>query len=166
MNILLSSWDVPTFNFLGALDHGSGLGHWAQGFWNDGWHPNAAGHYELFLSIVPSSFEAVVEGKPRPERASGDQFLTVGSNLAAPISFVPGADVMHSFSLVFRVKKKKPKTEMKILFLPSPPHLPPPLRFPLTNPPCSYYIIYIISEIPPTATNTHTRTHTQTRKNV
>jgi GDSL-like lipase/acylhydrolase family protein len=39
MNLLIDSWDVPSVNFLGAVDDGTGK--WARGFWYDSLHPNA-----------------------------------------------------------------------------------------------------------------------------
>ena len=52
MNLLLNSWDVPTVNFLGAVDDGTGK--WARGFWFDSLHPNAAGHVEITRTFVPT----------------------------------------------------------------------------------------------------------------
>ena len=45
-------WDVPSVNFLGAVDDGTGK--WAKGFWHDALHPNAAGHAELVRTFVPT----------------------------------------------------------------------------------------------------------------
>jgi hypothetical protein len=57
MNILLNSWDVPTVNFLGAVEDGNG--HFARGFMFNDKHPNASGHRELSLSFVPTLFDAL-----------------------------------------------------------------------------------------------------------
>jgi lysophospholipase L1-like esterase len=78
MNLLLDSWDVPTVNFLGAIDDGTGK--WARGFWFDSLHPNAAGHVEITQTFVPTLFEALERGKPMPERVISDNFvrLTAG----------------------------------------------------------------------------------------
>ena len=66
MNILENSWDVPSVNFLGALDDGHG--RWARGFMFNDKHPNAAGHRELALAFVPTLFDALEKGKPTPSK--------------------------------------------------------------------------------------------------
>ena len=64
MNLLINAWDVPSVNFLGAVDDGTGK--WAKGFWHDSLHPNAAGHAELAMTFVPTLFDAIEQGKPSP----------------------------------------------------------------------------------------------------
>lgn len=98
MNVEVSRWDVPSVNFLGAIDDGRGA--WAEGFFADGGHPNAAGHQEMFLAIVPTLFDALAAGKPLPAKASGSRYLHVGGGLrpTAPVQFTPG-DLMHSFAV-------------------------------------------------------------------
>ncbi len=49
MNLAINGWDVPSVNFLGAVDDGTGK--WAKGFWHDSLHPNAAGHDELLQDV-------------------------------------------------------------------------------------------------------------------
>ena len=49
MNLAINAWDVPSVNFLGAVDDGTGK--WAKGFWHDSLHPNAAGHDELRADV-------------------------------------------------------------------------------------------------------------------
>jgi lysophospholipase L1-like esterase len=95
MNILLSSWDVPTVNFLGAIDDGSGK--WARGFWLDALHPNAAGHVEFTRAFVPTLFEALERGKPMPRRLVSESFvrLTPGD---LRITFLP-QDPIHPFAV-------------------------------------------------------------------
>jgi hypothetical protein len=61
MNLAINAWDVPSVNFLGAVDDGTGK--WARGFWHDSLHPNAAGHAELARTFVPTAVES-------PNRAS------------------------------------------------------------------------------------------------
>ena len=68
MNILQNSWDVPTVNFLGALDDGAG--RWASGFMFNDKHPNASGHREFSTAFVPTLFEALEKGKPAPTKPS------------------------------------------------------------------------------------------------
>ena len=55
MNLAINAWDVPSVNFLGAVDDGTGK--WAKGFWHDSLHPNAAGHAELLRTFVPTHCE-------------------------------------------------------------------------------------------------------------
>jgi lysophospholipase L1-like esterase len=95
MNILLNSWDVPSANFLGAVDDGTGK--WAKGFWWDSLHPNASGHDELTTTIVPTLFDALDQGKPLPKKLDAAAFARVTGG-AAPISFAP-ADKMHPFAI-------------------------------------------------------------------
>ena len=94
MNLLLNSWDVPTVNFLGAVDDGTGK--WARGFWFDSLHPNAAGHVEITRTFVPTLFEALERGKPMPRRVVTDNFahLTPGD---LRIAFSP-PDPVHAFA--------------------------------------------------------------------
>ena len=103
MNLLLDSWDVPTVNFLGAIDDGTGK--WARGFWFDSLHPNAAGHVEITQTFVPTLFEALERGKPMPKRVISDNFvrLTAGD---LRISFSP-SDPVHSFAAGFSVRAQQ-----------------------------------------------------------
>ena len=104
MNLLLNSWDLPSINFLGAIDDGSG--HWASGFFADAGHPNAQGHGELFYSVVPSLFDAIARGKTTiPEWQGTHGYLRLQRDEAedSPIRFAP-ANTMHSFNLSFRIR--------------------------------------------------------------
>jgi lysophospholipase L1-like esterase len=103
MNLLLNSWDVPTVNFLGAVDDGSGK--WARGFWFDSLHPNAAGHVEITRTFVPTLFEALELGKPMPQRVFTDNFvhLTPGD---LRIVFTP-TDGVHPFAYGFTVRAQQ-----------------------------------------------------------
>ena len=100
MNLLINTWDVPSVNFLGAVDDGTGK--WAKGFWWDSLHPNASGHDELTTTFVPTLFDALEQGKPLPKKstASGFAHVTGGS---APIEFSP-ADKMHPFAMSVQVR--------------------------------------------------------------
>src|SRR5262245_6497899 len=69
MNLLQNTWDVPTVNFLGATDDGTG--RYTTGFDFDDKHPNAAGHREFFYAFVPSLFDALEQGKPTPTAPTG-----------------------------------------------------------------------------------------------
>ena len=105
MNLLINSWDLPSYNFLGAIDDGSG--HWIEGYYNDSHHPNAAGHLEMFYTIVPSLFDAIRLGKsssPASVRADeGYAIVTRDAEVHDPISYTPD-DTIHSFTTSFRVR--------------------------------------------------------------
>ena len=98
VNIEQSTWDVPTVNFLGAIDDGAG--HWALG-WDDK-HPQASGHKEMFYAFVPTVFEALEKGKPTPTKATGSAFARVAGG-SAPLTFAP-ADTMHPFAVSLMVR--------------------------------------------------------------
>lgn len=93
------SWDVPSVNFLGAIDDGEGK--WAKGFWHDSLHPNAAGHFEMTTTFVPTLFDALDQGKPLPKKSTATGFAhTTG---ASAITFTPES-TMHPFALTFSVR--------------------------------------------------------------
>src|SRR5580765_4175225 len=75
MNLAINGWDVPSVNFLGAVDDGTGK--WAKGFWHDSLHPNAAGHDELLKTFVPTMFAAIEQGKATPVRSTTGGFARV-----------------------------------------------------------------------------------------
>jgi lysophospholipase L1-like esterase len=97
MNLLINSWDVPSINFLGAVDDGTGK--WAKGFIHDALHPNLSGHAEMATTIVPSLFAALEQGKPRPTRHSAG----AGNGLSTSLFFAP-AETMHPFALGFSAR--------------------------------------------------------------
>ncbi len=98
MNMLIHSWDVPSFNSLGSIDDGAG--HWAEGYIADAFHPNTDGHREFMYGFVPSLFDALVAGKPLPVRdTTGD--LAIDN--AASLKLTPEGTV-HSFTVSARVK--------------------------------------------------------------
>jgi lysophospholipase L1-like esterase len=104
MNLLINSWDVPSVNFLGALEDGNG--HWAAGYSDDPGHPNITGHEELFLAFVPTLFDALAKGRiasPRLDDVTGYVRASGGSAAPAPLTFSP-AHPMHSFTTAFRVR--------------------------------------------------------------
>ena len=100
MNLEINSWDVPSVNFLGAVDDGAGK--WAKGFWHDALHPNAAGHLEMTRTFVPTLFDAIDQGKPIPKPSSAAAFARVGGG-DAPITFTPD-DPMHPFAFGVTVR--------------------------------------------------------------
>ena len=79
-------WDVPSVNFLGAVDDGTGK--WAKGFWHDSLHPNAAGHDELARTFVPTLFDALEQGKPAAEALDGDR-IRASERCQDTVSFTP-----------------------------------------------------------------------------
>jgi lysophospholipase L1-like esterase len=99
-NILESTWDVPTVNFLGAADDGHG--QWARGLMFNDKHPNATGHQELAYAFVPTLFEALEQGKPTPTRPANAGFARI-ANGATPLTFAPGS-TLHSFALSVMVR--------------------------------------------------------------
>lgn len=108
MDLQLNTLDVPSVNFLGATDDGHG--HWVKNdFINlgagDGIHPNSEGHYEMFLAIVPSVFDALKAGKPTPHWGDKTRCLRITGDpeQPSPLTFQPDS-IMHSFALVFRVR--------------------------------------------------------------
>jgi len=107
MNLLQNSWNVPTVNFLGAVDDGTG--RYAQGFDFDDRHPNAAGHHEMSYAFVPTLFDALDKGKPLPAAPSESAgFARVSGNIV-PFTFTTD-DSMHSFALAFTVRAESDGT--------------------------------------------------------
>ncbi len=100
MNLLINTWDVPSANFLGAVDETQG--RWATGYENDPGHPNTVGHREMFYAIVPSLFDALEAGRPIPTKATGTGSVTLGATLGR-IVFEP-KDTVHSWATSFWVK--------------------------------------------------------------
>ena len=95
MNLLINSWDVPSVNFLGTVDDGTGK--WAKGFIHDALHPNLSGHIEMATAFVPSLFEALEKGKPRPAKVATTAFARASGNNAT-LTFSP-VEKMHPFTL-------------------------------------------------------------------
>jgi len=107
MNLLQNSWDVPTINFLGAVDDGTG--RYARGFDFDDRHPNAAGHHEMVYTFVPTLFDALEKGKPLPAAPSEPAGFARVSGSIAPFTFAT-EDPMHSFALAFSVRAESDGT--------------------------------------------------------
>ncbi len=124
MDLWLNTLAVPGVNFLGATD--DGYGHWvSNSFINlgsgDGTHPNDAGYFEMFLTIVPSVFDAVKAGKPTPHWGDRAKFLhlTAGSGQATSLGFTPSLR-LHSFTESFRVRSVSTGTVASIILAASP----------------------------------------------
>ena len=102
MNLLINTWDVPSINFLGPVDNGSG--GWIDGYTFDLDHPDDVGHQEMFHAIVPSLFDSILADKPAPAIAESSGHISVNEQRSgAPISFIP-EDVIHSFAVAFKVR--------------------------------------------------------------
>jgi lysophospholipase L1-like esterase len=102
MNLLLNSLDVPSINFLGALDEGSG--HFPEGFTYDEDHPDNRGHEEMYYAVVPSLFAALEKGKAIPQMFASEDFVTIERTAhSSPLSFIP-EDVIHSFAEGFKFR--------------------------------------------------------------
>ncbi len=104
MNLTLNDWNVPTINFLGALDDGSG--HWVNGYFFDGWHPNALGYQEMFFAIVPSLFNAVHAGMTNsPDLAGVTNCVRIlrDPSWLSPVVFTP-SNRLHSYTVSFRLR--------------------------------------------------------------
>ena len=97
LNFEIAGWDVPSINLLGALDNGEGQFVPEIAFDLD--HPADLGHRELFLSIVPSLFQALASGKPLPLKETGSGFTALGNtgSRVGLLSHVP-MDPVHSFT--------------------------------------------------------------------
>ncbi len=98
-NLTINTWDVPSVNFLGAID--DGRGKWAVGCEADPLHPNSRGHEEMFYAIVPTLFDAMAAGKPVPQRVKGGGFVRMGTG--SLLSFTPKG-TMHSFAVGFQCR--------------------------------------------------------------
>jgi len=103
MVLQFNTFNIPSINFLGATDNGHG--HWIPSMDTDGLHPNDFGHDEMFLSIVPTVFDALKAGKPTPQWGNPSRFVRVTGDptQSAPFSFNPGSTV-HSFAMSFSVR--------------------------------------------------------------
>lgn len=112
MNLLIHEWDVPSINLLGAIDDLSG--HWVDGYWDDGAHPNDAGHTEMSYTIVPSLFDALESKKPIPKMVKGS-YLTFSKNRSKnkSIVFTP-EHIVHPFTTAISFKTSTPGTLLQI----------------------------------------------------
>ncbi|MDE5941427.1 MAG: SGNH/GDSL hydrolase family protein [Muribaculaceae bacterium] len=98
LNLLIHEWDVPSVNSLGSIDDGEG--RWSQGYINDPAHPNTLGHVEFMHAFVPSLFDALIDGKPQPERDLTASATLENGNV---ITLAPEERV-HPFTICVRVK--------------------------------------------------------------
>ena len=98
MNMLIHEWDVPSVNVLGAIDDGTGK--WSAGYIADVAHPNVQGHREFMYAIVPSLFDALVEGKKHPQRDL-TKSMAVGNGTTISLNH---EGTVHPFTINMRVK--------------------------------------------------------------
>ncbi len=102
MNARINTWDVPSINFLGPADNGTG--GWVEGYTFDLDHPDNTGHHVMFHAIVPSLFDAMLAGKPTPTPVKSSAHMTVkGERDEPPVSFIP-EDVILSFTVAVQVR--------------------------------------------------------------
>ncbi len=95
MNIEIAQWDVPTINFLGALDDGQG--HFPEGTTFEGDHPDDVGHEEMSYAIEPRMFRVSPAWNKRAlNPAMGKEYM----NVQTDFSYTPGR-MMHSFTFTF-----------------------------------------------------------------
>lgn len=99
MNVLQQQWDVPSVNFLGAIDDGAG--RWSLG-WDDK-HPQSSGHREMFYAFVPTLFEALESGKPTPTRPANSRSFARIAGGRAPLTFAPEG-IVHPFAVSVMVR--------------------------------------------------------------
>lgn len=92
----IESWGVPCIDFLGATDDLTGK--WLPGTWTDPWHPNDAGHEEMFRAIPPSLFDHLPGWSDQVRPSRGDGLLP-----ERPLLFRPN-DPMRSFTTAFWFK--------------------------------------------------------------
>jgi lysophospholipase L1-like esterase len=104
MNRILNTWKYPSINVLGAIDDWQG--HWVEGHFKDGGHPNDKGHEEMSYTIVPSLFDAIQMGKKSPTYDYNPSYsiITNRKSVENPLS-IEIDKTIHSFTLSFRLKK-------------------------------------------------------------
>jgi len=99
MNLLIQGFDIACINLLGAIDDGQG--HFPEAYTFDPGHPDDRGHEELFLSFVPTLFDALSQPSPSLSTDAGARGMMLSSG--GPfhnVSYIPG-EVMHPFSFGF-----------------------------------------------------------------
>ncbi|MGE4285455.1 MAG: GDSL-type esterase/lipase family protein [Phycisphaerae bacterium] len=99
VNLEINRWDVPSANFLGAIEDGHG--RWVEGYFNDPGHPNTEGHREMFYSIVPTLFDALDAGKATPQRSKGSRCMKDGTVVFEP------QHTIHSWATALSFRSKQ-----------------------------------------------------------
>lgn len=104
INQILNTWKYPSINVLGAIDDWQG--HWVEGYYKDGGHPNDKGHEEMSYTIVPSLFDAIQSEKKTPAYDYNRSYSTLinDKGVESPLS-IEIDKTIHSFTLSFRFKK-------------------------------------------------------------
>lgn len=102
MNLIIHQYEIPSINFLGALDDGTGK--IAAGYNFDNAHPNDAGHAELLYALVPSLFDALQAGKTKSPVKINGTYLTMSKVVNSErFAFTP-ENTIHSFTTVFDIR--------------------------------------------------------------
>lgn len=99
MDMLIHQWDLPSVNVLGAIDDGAG--HWANGYMQDSGHPNGEGHRQFMKAFVPSLFDALIQGKPLPERSHSAEGIRLTNG--AGMAFTP-EESLNAFTIDIRFR--------------------------------------------------------------
>ncbi len=102
MNQIINTWPYPSINLLGTIDDGKG--RWVEGYVNDPWHPNSAGHHEMSLAIVPSLFDAIANGRKTPRYDYNKSHIRISNASQENAITHDIAHAMHSFTMSFRFK--------------------------------------------------------------
>lgn len=102
MNSIINTWKYPSINVLGTIDDGEGK--WVEGFVHDPLHPNTEGHREMYLSIVPTLFDAMMQGKRTPAYDWRKSYTTIENPKKEDAIYVDVDDTIHSFAMSFRFK--------------------------------------------------------------
>lgn len=103
MNRLINTWQYPSVNVLGTIDDLKG--RWVEDYAADAGHPNTVGHIEMSYAIVPSLFDAILEGKKTPSYDWDKSYSVVlnEEQIEDPI-YLEVENTIHSFTMSFRFK--------------------------------------------------------------
>lgn len=102
MNRIINTWKYPSINLLGTID--DGIGRWVDGYAADPGHPNALGHREMSLAIVPSLFDALEQGKKTPAYDWSPSYIAIDNKKKKEVFTYEVPDSIHSFTMSFRFK--------------------------------------------------------------
>ncbi|MFH0734961.1 MAG: SGNH/GDSL hydrolase family protein [bacterium] len=121
-NTRLEQFGYPCIDFLGAFSDEEG--HFINGHTFEGDHPDNYGHEEMYLSIVPSIFDAIFEGKNIHSSIEDTNYLRIGINEKINSFYYVPDNILHSFSIIlemqeykdFRINIKNTKTNILVNF--------------------------------------------------
>lgn len=111
INLIISSWDVPSIDLLDCIDDGSG--RWLDGFYRDPSHPSSGGHREMFFTFPPTLFSALESGKQVPSFINNNQCASITYSNEPAFVYKP-ADTIHSFTNSFLLRNPDKLTLVKI----------------------------------------------------